>query len=153
MNQTMTSEKFWLGWLKISMILITFAGVVLILINYLGLAAFINKELDKIFFIEKLQNHEAGNWRDWVITISGTVMTGWGLFMLYVVNFPFRKAEKWAWNSIFYPLLIWFLIDTSLSAYYGVGLNILINVVFFLQVTAPLLFFRPQFYNQLSPVS
>jgi hypothetical protein len=153
MEQKMTSEKFWLEWLKISLILTIIGGMAMVLIYYLGMTEFINKKLDIIFLNGKQAVMEVGHLRSWMISITGAVMTGWGLTMLYVVNQPFRKREKWAWNSIFYPMLLWFLVDSSVSAYYGVAFNIIINMIFFLQMIAPLLFLRPQFYNQLNPAS
>ncbi len=57
--------------------------------------------------------------RGWLIGVSGAVMAGWGSSMLYIVHHPFQKREKWSWRSIFYPLLLWYILDSTISAYYG----------------------------------
>jgi hypothetical protein len=91
--------------------------------------------------------------RGWLIGIMGAVMAGWGSSMLYIVYHPFRRREKWAWRSIFYPVLIWFLLDSTVSACYDATFNVVINTVLFLQVLAPLLFLRKLFLRKVKPAS
>jgi hypothetical protein len=147
----MTAEKFWSGWLKVTMIMIIFAGLFLIALYHLGLTGFIDKKIDNTFFSGNDPGEAVHRLRIWMISVAGSVMIGWGMIMLYIVNQPFSRKEKWAWRSIFYSILTWYLIDSSISFSHGVGINIILNTIVFLQVVAPLLFLRNQFFPKLEP--
>ena len=144
----MNAEKFWLGWLKITMCLVVLAGILLALFSDYLFSDFIDTKINKIFFSGISPEFNVEQLKKWMFGVSGAVMVGWGLSMLYVVNYPFRQKEQWAWRCIFYPVLAWYLIDSSISAYFGVGFNVLINSILFLQIVAPLLFLRAQFFPQ-----
>jgi hypothetical protein len=149
----MTAEKFWTWWLKVTMIMVMAGGFLLVALYNLGISDFLDRKIDRVFFEGENPADAVNRLRIWMISVAGAVMAGWGLMMLYIVNHPFRRKEKWAWRSIFYPILIWYLIDNTISAWYGVGINVIINTVLFLQVIAPLLFLRNQFFVRLNTVS
>ena len=144
----MTADKFWLGWLKITMGLIVIAGIILALFSDYLFSDFLNTKINRIFFSGVPPLFQVDMLKKWMLGVSGAVMIGWGLSMLYVVNNPFKRREQWAWRSIFYPVLAWYLIDSSISTYFGVGFNVMINSILFLQIVAPLLFLRSQFFPQ-----
>lgn len=144
----MTADKFWLGWLKITMWLIVIVGIFLALFSDYLFSDFLNSKINRIFFAGVPPVLQVEMLKKWMLGIAGAVMMGWGLSMLYVVNNPFKKREQWAWRCIFYPVLVWYLIDSSISAYFGVGFNVMINSILFLQIVAPLLFLRSQFFPQ-----
>ena len=98
-------------------------------------------ELTKYFLTESLKN--------WYTGVTEAVMLGWGIAMLYIVNHSLQQKESWAWRSIFYPVIAWYILDSGISAYYGVLINVVINSVFFSQIMAPLLFLRNQFFTKI----
>lgn len=144
----MTAEKFWLGWLKITMWLIVIVGALLALFSDYLFADFLNLKINSIFFKGEPPMLQVELLKKWLFGISGAVMMGWGLSMLYVVSIPFKQREQWAWRCIFYPVLVWYIIDSAVSVYFGVGFNVIINSVLFLQIVAPLLFLRTEFFPQ-----
>ena len=143
----MNAEKFWMGWLKITMLIIILAGVLLIIFGNSSYAEILNKQINRAFYSGKIPGKSVLLMKGWLIAVSGAVMAGWGSTMLYIVYHSFRKGEKWAWRSIFYPLLIWYLLDSSVSLYYGATFNVIINSILFLQLIAPLLFLRNSFFS------
>ena len=143
----MNAEKFWMGWLKITMLIIILAGILLIFFGNSSYAEILNKQINRVFYSGKLPEESILLMKGWLIAVSGAVMAGWGSTMLYIVYHPFKKGEKWAWRSIFYPLLIWFLLDSSVSLYYGAIFNVIINCILFFQLIAPLLFLRNLFFS------
>ena len=149
----MNAEKFWSGWLKVTMIMIIVAGGFLAIFSQVAYSAFLNEKLDAIFFGGDNPGDQVLMLKNWLTGIAGAVMLGWGFSMLYVVNHPFRNRQPWAWRSIFYPVLCWYLIDSGISAYYGVLLNVIINTILFLQIIAPLLFLRSNFFELNKTVS
>ena len=143
----MNADKFWSGWLKVTMIMIILAGIGLTLIYNFGSAEFLDKKIDKVFFSGNDPGEYVHNLKTWMISITGSLMAAWGLTILYLVNNAFQRRKVWAWRSIFYPLLLLYLLDTSISAWFAAGFNVFLNTVIFLQVIAPLLFLRNQFFR------
>jgi predicted membrane protein len=144
----MTADKFWLGWLKITMGMVVIAGFILALFSDYVFSDFLNMKINRIFFSGSSPTVQVEILKKWMLGVCGAVMIGWGLSMLYVVNNSFKRREQWAWRCIFYPVLAWYLIDSGISAYFGVGFNVMINSILFLQIVAPLLFLRSQFFPQ-----
>jgi len=145
----MTADKFWSGWLKITMTMVVLMGILLVLLYNFGAAGFLHIKIDKVFFDGHSPGEAVENLKIWMVSVTGSVIAAWGLSMLYLVNHSLKRREKWAWRSIFYPVLVWYLLDTMVSAYHGVGFNVIINTILFLQVIAPLLFLRNQFFGKL----
>lgn len=143
----MTAEKFWMGWLRITMFLVVIAGIFLIILGNTTYAEVLNKHINEVFYSGQIPENSALLMRGWMIAVSGSVMAGWGSTMLYIVYHPFKTGEKWAWRSLFYPVIIWYLLDSSVSAYYGATFNVVVNTILFLQIIAPLLFLRNYFFK------
>ena len=133
--------------------LVVIVGVFLALFSDFLFSDFLNSKINRIFFSGVPPAYQVGLLKKWMLGISGAIMVGWGLSMLYVVSFPFKRKEQWAWRCIFYPVLAWYLLDSSISAYFGVGFNVLINSILFLQIIAPLLFLRSQFFPQFKSMT
>lgn len=148
MKSPMTAEKFWIGWLKITLFIIIIVGIFLVILGNTGYADVLNKKLNHTFYSGNIPEKSVLLMRGWLIGVSGAIMTGWGTTMLYIVYHAFLKKEKWSWRSIFYPLIIWYLLDSAVSAYYNAMFNVVINTVLFLQVMAPLLFLRNLFFSE-----
>jgi hypothetical protein len=148
----MSAEKFWSGWLKITMLIVILAGIFLAVWANIIPWKYLDKQINQAFFGSALQSEPVEFLKRWLIGISGAVMTGWGCSMLYVVNNPFRRKEQWAWRCIFYPVIIWYIIDTTLSTYFGANFNVIINSILLLQIMAPLLFLRNQFFPKIQTV-
>jgi hypothetical protein len=149
----MTAEKFWMGWLKITMFIIIAAGILLIILGNTSNTDFLSEQINSVFFSGRIPEESALLMKGWLIGLMGAVMAGWGSTMLYIAYIPFRKGEKWAWRSIFYPVLIWYILDSSVSLYYEATFNVIINTVMFLQIVAPLLFLRNLFFQKLKAKS
>ncbi len=149
----MTAEKFWMGWLKITMFIVIAAGVFLVILGNTAYAEILNKQINRVFYSGRLPEQSVLLMKGWLVGISGAIMSAWGSSMLYIVYHPFRKGEKWAWRSIFYPILIWYILDSSVSLYYGATFNVIINTIMFLQIIAPLLFLRNLFFQKVKAES
>jgi hypothetical protein len=147
----MSAEKFWYGWLKITILIIILSGLFLVLTGSLIHLSFIDAIVEKLFFAGTHPLEEETMLKNWFFGISGVLMAGWGIFMLYLVNHSFQQKQQWAWKCIFYPIVIWYILDTSISMYFSVFFNVLLNSILFLQMLAPLLYLRNQFFNKLQP--
>jgi hypothetical protein len=63
----------------------------------------------------------------------------------FVAFYPFKNGEKWAWNSLVAALLVWFVVDETLSLYHAVYFNAAFNLGLLLAIALPLLFTRKHF--------
>lgn len=77
--------------------------------------------------------------------IIGAVMAGWMLVIIMLARGPFRAGERFAWNSIAWPLLGWYVIDTTFSIAHGAWGNVLLNTGTALMFGVPLLASRRHF--------
>ena len=77
--------------------------------------------------------------------IIGAVMAGWMMVVIALARGPFRAGERFAWNAITWPLLGWYVIDTTFSIAHGVWGNVLLNTGTALMFGVPLLASRRHF--------
>ena len=77
--------------------------------------------------------------------IIGAVMAGWMMAVIALARGPFRAGERFAWNSIAWPLLGWYVIDTTFSIAHGAWGNVLLNTGTALMFGVPLLASRRHF--------
>ena len=77
--------------------------------------------------------------------IIGAVMAGWMMAIIALARGPFRASERHAWNTIAWPLLGWYVIDTAFSIAHGVWGNVLLNTATALMFGIPLLLARRHF--------
>jgi hypothetical protein len=71
--------------------------------------------------------------------IIGAVMAGWMMAVIVLARGPFRAGERFAWNAIAWPLLGWYVIDTTFSIAHGAWGNVLLNTGTALMFGVPLL--------------
>ncbi|VAW40610.1 hypothetical protein MNBD_CHLOROFLEXI01-4485, partial [hydrothermal vent metagenome] len=48
----------------------------------------------------------------------GTTVAGWGIFMAFLAQYPFKAREKWVWNCFAVGITVWYITDTAISAYH-----------------------------------
>jgi len=77
--------------------------------------------------------------------VIGAVMAGWMMVVIALARGPFRAGERFAWNSIAWPLLGWYAIDTTFSFAHVAWGNVLLNTVTALMFGVPLLASRRHF--------
>lgn len=137
-----SAEKFWFGWLKFAAIVCIFTGFFIALLNRTPVFNFMNRFITKTFYSGPELAVEIASLQSWLLGIIGAAMAGWGIAMVYLIHYPLQRKELWAWNAIVIPVLVWFLIDTTISACYEAYFNIIVNCILVLQFAAPLLFIR-----------
>jgi hypothetical protein len=130
---------FWVRWLGI-------VGWVLIVFG-LGLAVFnqsaffdvgFNQRIDPVFWPEGGPPENTQPFQAWIYGVLGATVAGWGVFILFLARFPLRDGQRWAWTCILVGFTLWFLVDTAISAYFGVFFNVFFNVFLALLVYLPL---------------
>jgi hypothetical protein len=74
----------------------------------------------------------------WVLGVLGSTMLSWAVVVLALIARPLRRGEDWAWWTVLAGVLAWFAIDESFSAWFGVTLNVVGNLVLLAGFLVPL---------------
>lgn len=137
---------FWQKWL-------TYANLMAILMGFLVAFAgnslvfdYHNSFTREVFFHNDQLPPETQNLKDWLFGIIGGTIVGFHTLMIMISENSFKKKEKWAYRAMWYGLLSWFIIDSSLSIYHGALYNVLlINIVALVSIGLPLIMTRKEF--------
>ncbi len=144
----MRSFSFWSMWLLIVSIYIAVFGLVLAFFNQSQLMDFIfNRQINPVFWPGAGIPEKAALFQAWIYGVLGATVLGWGILMAFLVYYPFKAREKWAWNSLAVSITVWFIADTTISSFYSATFNVVFNTILLLLVVVPLLFTRKYFYH------
>ncbi|MBM4422436.1 MAG: hypothetical protein FJ030_03460 [Chloroflexi bacterium] len=136
---------FWQKWLFVLGLIVALFGLALAFANHTPLFDFLfNNQIDPTFWPGSVPE-EAAAFRRWVYGVLGATVSGWGVFIAFIAHYPFQRKEVWAWNCIAIGMTIWFVSDTAISLYFGVGFNAMFNAALFFAALLPLLFTRKHF--------
>ncbi|MFC1834739.1 hypothetical protein ACFL2Q_08390 [Thermodesulfobacteriota bacterium] len=136
----MVAFDFWRKWLMVVSVALVAFGVVLALFPRSPLLDYaLNSRIDPVFWPDGNMPESAAQFRAWLYGVLGATISGWGIVMAFIVHYPFRAQQWWAWNAMAAGITTWFLIDTALSAAHHVMFNVLFNTVVFLLIAVPLI--------------
>jgi hypothetical protein len=139
------SFRFWYYWLLSASLMSLAAGILIALFPGSFLFEMHTSALSEVFVGEELTEGTEQMRRFFFGIIGGTI-AGYFLLQTLIVLFPFRKGERWAWHAIFWAILLWFTIDSTLSILHGAFFNVwMINIPSLLLTLIPLLFTRKFF--------
>ena len=131
--------KLYQTWLLIVSICIAAFGLVLAVFPQSGLMnTLLNNHINPVFFGDTVIPETMIPFQAWAYGVLGATVAGWGIFMVFVVQVPFRGQQRWAWLCLAVSFTLWFIVDTSISAYYHVYFNVWFNTALYLAVVVPL---------------
>ena len=143
--------RFWYRWLLAVSILNLIIGVIIALLPGSFLFEAHTAALSEAFFGGVLPE-QAEQMRRFFFGIIGGTIAGYFLLQTLIVLFPFRNGERWAWHAVFWAILLWFVIDSTLSILHGAFFNVwMINIPALLLTLIPLVFTR-KFFKPADPV-
>lgn len=143
MNKQINS--IWIIWLKIASLFVSVTGLFFVITSFLetkevaGMDALM---LSPFYPDLKEISIEDLKMKSFAFGVTGAVMFSWGTMLYTITSKVLVKKKKWGWNSIFFSLIGWFVLDQLVSAYYSVTANVLGNIGFFLLFFIPLIFVR-----------
>lgn len=142
----MCNFNFWQKWLFFVGIYLAMFGLMLAFFNQTYVMDFVfNNQINSVFWSASAIPENIFPFQSWVYGVLGATVAGWGIFIAFLAYYPFKAREKWAWNCIAAGISIWFISDTSISAFYDVTFNVVFNVVLLIFIGLPLLFTRKFF--------
>ena len=140
------SFDFWQKWLTWANILTLLIGL---LVAFAGNSIFFelhNSYSQELFFPQTGWPENTLPFKNWLFGIIGGTIVGFHFLMIMISENAFKKKEKWAYYTLWIGLLSWFIIDSSISLYYGAIHNlVLINLVALFLIGLPLIMTRRAF--------
>ncbi len=139
------SFSFWQRWLLVCGIMIAVFGIVMALVSGTPLFDVFNRQIDPAFWGTNAVGDAARQFQQWIYGVWGATIAGWGILLTFIARYPFARKERWAWNCIVFGLLVWFVLDTSLSFFYKVYFNVAFNTGLLVVAMLPVVFTRKDF--------
>ncbi len=139
------SFSFWQRWLLVVGLTIALFGIVMAFVSGTLLFDPFNRQIDPAFWGTNVVGDIARQFQQWIYGVWGATIAGWGIFVTYIARYPFNKKERWAWNCIVFGLVVWFVLDTSLSFFHKVYFNVAFNMGLFVLAILPVVFTRKDF--------
>lgn len=144
----MTSNRLWDTWMvAVGWILVVF-GILLAFANQTRLFDVVfDNQVNRVFWSSPVVPESVVPFQRFIYGVLGMTVAGWGVFIVYIARYPFRRRERWAWTCILAGITLWFIPDTAISIYFGVTANVALNVTIAIPVYVPLIATRRQFTN------
>ena len=136
----MSYYRIWRFWLLAVSIFIIAFGTIMALFNATVVFAFFNDQINPVFWGLNPVPSPAQAFQAWVYGAWGATVMGWGVTMLFIAWFPFESRERWAWFCVLVSVILWYLLDTGISFWFGVMINVVLNTTILILVIIPLVF-------------
>ena len=145
---TTSTFRFWINWLIIANVI---ALVIGLLVAFWGNGPFFaphNANTQTQFLADAQHIEGVQHMKNWLFGIIGGTIVGFHILMIGMAHYALRKKEKWAYLFLWLGLLLWFVIDSSISIFYGAAYNVyLINIPAFVMIGLPLIFLFRHVYS------
>lgn len=138
--------NFWQKWLTYANVMSVGIGL---LVAFAGNSVFLdihNAYTRDVFFDGQNWDTNVLNLKNWLFGIIGGTIVGFHIIMIMLSEYAFKKKEKWAYTTLWLGLISWFIIDSSVSLFYGAIHNVvIINAVALVVIGLPLVMTRKAF--------
>lgn len=121
--------EFWQRWLLTVGCLLVVFGALLAFLNQTWIFNAILHPIDVIFWPDGDKPSTIIPFQAWIYGVLGMTVAGWGVFVIFLAQYPFKQRERWVWNCLFVGITLWFVADSAISAYFGVFFNVVFNAV------------------------
>lgn len=143
--------NFWQKWLTYANLMTVGVGL---LVAFAGNSFFFdlhNEYSREVFFQGNDFSPEVLRLKNWLFGIIGGTIVGFHLMMIMIAEHAFKQKKKWAYQTMWLGMVSWFVIDSSISIYYGAIHNVvLINMVALIIIGLPLVMTYRVFYREPS---
>ncbi|MEM7655235.1 MAG: hypothetical protein AAF399_03835 [Bacteroidota bacterium] len=132
--------QFWRKWLTLANLMTLVVGLLVAFAGNSWVFDLHNEGTRAVFFQGEDFSPEVLRLKNWLFGIIGGTIVGFHSLMIFLSEIPFKRKEPWAYWALSIGMGSWFVIDTSISWYYGAIHNIvLINLVALLLIGIPLI--------------
>jgi len=139
--------NFWQKWLTWANVITLIVGILLAFFGNSFVFKLHNSYTQNVFFGGDVISGDMLQFKNWLFGIIGGTIAGFQLLIIFISENAFKNKERWAYQAILYALILWFVIDSSISIYTGALYNvIIINLVALFLIGLPLVMTRHAFY-------
>ena len=139
---------FWQRWLFVLSLIVILIGLGMAFLNRTPLFAIFDSQVNPTFWGNAPLPSGVSAFQGWAYGMLGATMAGWGVFLAFIVRYPFQARERWAWSALALGLTLWFVTDTAISLYFAVIFNAIFNTFIFILAISPLIFTRREFFKE-----
>jgi hypothetical protein len=75
----------------------------------------------------------------WSNGLYGAVFVGFSVLLFFVGRHAFQTKDKTLMKALLYGILSWLVVEASFSLYYGVYLNVTVDIVLMIFLSYPLI--------------
>jgi hypothetical protein len=136
---------FWQRWLLVVGIAVAAFGVFMAFLSGTPLFDLFNRQIDPAFWSAIAVDDAARQFQQWIYGVWGATIAGWGISLAYVARYPFSRKERWSRDALALGLLVWFVLDTSLSVIHKVYFNVAFNTALLILGLLPVVFTWKEF--------
>jgi len=131
---------FWTNWLFWANVMTVGVGLLTALAGNSIFFEAHNAGTRAVFFDGAAWTSSTLSLKNWLFGIIGGTIVGFHVLMLFIIKNSFTKGERWSYWAIWAGLLSWFVIDSSITIYYGAYHNLyIINLVALVLIGLPLI--------------
>ncbi len=138
--------EFWQKWLTYANVMTIIVGLLVAFAGNSLVFEIHNEYTQNVFFKGNEFEPEVMKLKNWLFGIIGGTIVGFHILMVMISENSFKRREPWAYKAMCLAMLSWFVIDSSISIYYGAVHNVvLINLVALILIGIPLIITRKEF--------
>lgn len=109
-----------------------------------------NDYTNELFFEGAEMTEEVLRLKNWLFGIIGGTIVGFHVLMVMISENAYKRREPWAYQAMCLGMLSWFVIDSSITVYYGAIHNfVMINLVALFLIGLPLVMTRSAFKKSI----
>jgi len=98
-----------------------------------------NDRINPVFWGDGPVPHASALFMQWIYGVLGATVAGWGVFMVFITRYAFCRQERWARDAMVVGLLLWYVVDMSITLYFKVAFNAALNTTLFIMGMLPIL--------------
>ncbi len=133
----MKRSGVWDAWLFAVSVGMTAFGVFMALFSRSPIFAAFNRQIDPIFWPAGLTDPAVRAFQEMIYGVWGATVAGFGALAAFIVRVPFRARQRWARDALVVAVAAWFVLDSGISALYGVWFNVGFNSAVLVALALP----------------
>lgn len=137
-HSPLTTGHFWDLWLLAVAVGMAAFGVFMALLNRSILFSGFDARIDPIFWGGVPPDPAARSFQGWAYGVWGATVAGLGALAAFLVRGPYRRRRRWSRDALTAAIALWFILDTGVSAAYGVWFNAVFNCAVLAALAVPL---------------